>query len=71
MDKEFDDMIETRCELALQKNQDYLNLQNELANAHGNNDIDSFSEISFRMLNVAVNACYKLGIKDMQYLTKE
>jgi len=71
MDNDLEKNIETRCDLAIQKNEDYLNLQKELADAHSSNDIDAFSEISFRMQNIAVTTCYKLAIKDLHSIICE
>lgn len=71
MEKDLDDSIESRCDLALQKNKVYSELQGELANAHKENNIDAFSEISYRMQTIAVRCCYKLAIKDMHNIVNE
>lgn len=65
MDKELEILIETRCDNALLKNKEYLRLQDELAQAHIDNNIDAFSEISYRMQRLAVKYSYQFAIKDM------
>ena len=65
MDKYFDELIASRCEKALQNDTNYLDVQNKLAEAHNNNDIETFCELSFRMQVIAVEVGYKLGMKDM------
>jgi hypothetical protein len=71
VDKDLEELIATRCDNVLQKNNDYLALQEQLAGAHSENDIEAFSEISFRMQVIAVRIGYKLGMKDMREVIDE
>jgi len=71
MDEMLEKSIEERCDSALQKNKDYLDLQAKLANAHENNDIETFSEVTFLMQCVAMRTCYKLGISDIYNIINE
>jgi hypothetical protein len=71
MERDVEKILEERCDLELQKNKDYINLQIELANAHSANDVETFSEISFRMQNIAAVVSYKLAIKDMYSIINE
>ena len=54
----------------LANNAEYLKLQKELANAHDNNDIDTFSKVSYQMQNLAMIVSYRLGIKDIYEIIK-
>lgn len=70
-DDDLENTIEVRCDLALQNNKEYLDLQNHLADAHVNNDVDAFSEISYRMHRIAVRVCYKQAIKDLHNIINQ
>jgi hypothetical protein len=71
VDKDFEEMIATRCDMALQKDENYLALQKQLADAHSDNDIDAFSELTFRMQIIAVKTGYKTGMKDLRDIFDE
>jgi hypothetical protein len=71
MDEDLEKFIAERCDFELQKNHEYVDLQNDLACAHENNDIESFSKISFQMQCVAMRNSYKLAIKDVYNVIHE
>lgn len=71
MDNELDKYIELRCDDVLQRNERYIELQEQLAEAHSRNDIDKFSEISYQMQYIAVITSYKLALKDRHYVVTE
>jgi hypothetical protein len=71
VEKDLEDGIENRCDSALQKNENYLSLQAELAIAHQSNDIESFSKISYCMQVIAMRTSYKIAIKDIFSIVHE
>ncbi|HCL01850.1 MAG TPA: hypothetical protein DHW61_05445 [Lachnoclostridium phytofermentans] len=71
VENDLSSLIESRCDAILQKNKNYTELQEELANAHSSNDIDTFSEISYRMQFIAVTTAYKLAVKDLHSIIYE
>lgn len=56
-----DDIIATMCEEELIKNEEFMNLQMELAHAYDENDIDLYSELTLKLQIITSLLCFKLG----------
>lgn len=63
--KDYEEFISKRCEKALLNNKEYIELQQKLAVAKKNQDIDSYSDITVSIQIVVEQVVYRTGVKDM------
>lgn len=62
---EYDEHILKSCEDMLQRDGEYIEIQNKMTEAMKNKDIDTYSELSICMQMIVQVRCYELGQIDI------
>lgn len=68
MNEDFLRYIGTRCDAVAVNDPEYRRIQGELADAHKNNDIESYAELSIKLEIIVQQYCYTQGFKDAMQL---
>jgi hypothetical protein len=64
MEKDFEELVYTQCQRALECNEDYLETQRKCADAYKKNDFITYSDLTGRLQAIAEKECYKRGLAD-------
>jgi len=65
MQKELENYILTRCERKLSEDADYMNIQRLMKDAYRNNDLEHYSELSYKMQLIVEQISYKTAAHDL------
>lgn len=64
MDKDFEEFISKRCEKALLENNEYIVLQQQLADARRAGDINTYGDLNVLMQSLVEQVIYKAAVRD-------
>lgn len=65
MEKEFEEFISKRCEKALLEDNEYIELQKQLAEARKSGDMNTYGDLNIMIQTVVERVVYKAAVRDV------